>query len=131
MPQEQPNIAMDSTSLYREETYTDRKVGTIRMLLPVTPAGATDESRPIVFTGEAQLMSQMGPVPLNFEIEAQSLAQAIVQYGPAAQAAIARTIQEINDMRRQAASSLVVPGAAGAAGFGAAGFGAGSKIQLP
>ena len=30
---------MDSAQIYREETFTDRKVGTIRRLTPVTAAG--------------------------------------------------------------------------------------------
>ena len=38
------DIAMDSSSLYREETFTDRRVGTLQRLTPVTASGATDTS---------------------------------------------------------------------------------------
>ena len=31
---------MDAKSLYREEIYTDRKMGTLRVMLPVTADGA-------------------------------------------------------------------------------------------
>ena len=42
--------------------------------------GATDGSRPIVYTGEAQIMTQMGPLPITFEIEATTLAEAVEGY---------------------------------------------------
>ena len=34
-----PDIRLDSTQLYREETLTDRRVGTLRRLVPVTADG--------------------------------------------------------------------------------------------
>ena len=37
---------MDSSQIYREETFTDRRVGTIRRLTPVTADGAVDAARP-------------------------------------------------------------------------------------
>ena len=54
---------MDSTQIYREETFTDRKVGTIRRLTPVTADGAADAARPVLFVGQAQVMTPMGAVP--------------------------------------------------------------------
>ena len=44
-----PELKMDPTSLYREDTYTDRKIGTIRVLTPVTADGATDLGRKILY----------------------------------------------------------------------------------
>jgi hypothetical protein len=124
------DISMDASSLYREEIYTDRKIGTIRALVPVTTLGATDGSRPVVYTGEAQIMTQMGPLPINFDIEAKSLAEAVAGYAAAAKVAVERTVRELQDMRRQAASSIVLPGQGGA-GFPPGGLGGGGKIQIP
>ena len=62
--------AMDAKSLYREEIYTDRKMGTLRVMLPVTASGDPDKARPTLYLGEAQLMTNMGPLPISFEIEA-------------------------------------------------------------
>ncbi|MFN3565914.1 MAG: hypothetical protein ACK4V1_08015 [Burkholderiaceae bacterium] len=134
------DIAMDANSLYREEIYTDRKVGTIRVMVPVTAMGATDGSRPVLYSGEAQIMTQLGPLPISFEIEAKTLAEAVERYAETAKAAIERTIKELQEMRRQAASGLVIPGAGGGLG-GAGGLGGpgglppigrgGGKIQLP
>lgn len=124
------DIRMDAATLYREEIYTDRKVGTIRALVPVTTSGATDGARAIAYTGEAQIMTQMGPLPISFEIEATSLAQAVEGYAEAAKVAVERTVRELQDLRRQAASSIVLPGQGGA-GFPPGGLGGGGKIQMP
>lgn len=51
---------MDAANLFREEIYTDRKIGVIRCLVPVTAEGKVDESRKVIYTGEAQIMTQMG-----------------------------------------------------------------------
>jgi hypothetical protein len=42
------DIANDGTSFYREDTFTDRRVGTLQRLTPVTPAGADDSTRPVL-----------------------------------------------------------------------------------
>ena len=124
------DMKMDVATLYREEIYTDRKIGTIRALVPVTANGATDGSRPVVYTGEAQIMTQMGPLPITFEIEAKSLSEAVNGYAAAAKVAVERTVKELEDLRRQAASGIVLPGHGGA-GFPPGGLGGGGKIQLP
>ena len=124
------DIKMDETSLYREEIYTDRRIGTIRAMIPVNTAGDDDTSRPTLFVGEAQIMTQVGPLPVSFEIEAGSLAEAVKGYADAARVAVERTVRELQEMRRQQASSLVLPGQGGA-GFGPGGLGGGGKIQMP
>ncbi|HTT10056.1 MAG TPA: hypothetical protein VMG60_04120 [Burkholderiaceae bacterium] len=123
---------MDATSLWREEIYTDRKVGTIRALQPVAADGKPDALRKPVFVGEAQIMTTMGPLPVSFEIEAVTLGEAVAKYGTAAQVAVERTVKELQDLRRQAASGLVIPQGAGGmgGGFGPGGM-PGGKIQLP
>jgi hypothetical protein len=124
------DIKMDASSLYREEIYTDRRIGTIRAMVPVLPSGATDPGRAVAYMGEAQIMTQMGPLPVTFEIEAKSLTEAVEAYAAAAKGAVERTVKELQEMRRQAASSLVLPGQGGA-GFGPGGLGGGGKIQIP
>ena len=121
---------MDASSLYREDIITDRKVGTIRMLTPLKTDGTTDASRAVVYTGEAQIMTGAGPLPINFDIEAQSLDEAVDKFGGTAKDAIEKTVRELQEMRRQAASSIVVP-QGGVPGLGGGGMGGGGKIQLP
>jgi hypothetical protein len=100
---------MDPASLYREEIFTDRKIGTIRVLTPVGALGAQDTTRKVLYVGETQLLTQAGLLPLVFEIDATSLADAIEKFGAGAVAAVERTRHEIEELRRQAASSIIVP----------------------
>ena len=76
--------------------------------------GEPDASRPILFMGQAQIMTPMGALPLSFEIEADNLAVAIEKFGPAAEVAVQQTMRELQEMRRESASSLVIPDAGGA-----------------
>ncbi|MBQ8828843.1 MAG: hypothetical protein IJ022_01920 [Burkholderiaceae bacterium] len=104
---------MDVTNLYREEIYTDRKLGVIRALVPVTADGEKDATRKVIYTGEAQIMTQMGALPINFEIEAENLAEAVEKYRDSAKAGVEKTMKELQELRRQAASKIVVPGQPG------------------
>ena len=124
--------AMDVDALYQEEVFTDRKVGMIRRMTPVTAEGNRDTARKVLYVGQAEIMTNMGPVPINFEIEAETFAQAIAGFGAAAAAGIERTVQQIQEMRRQQASQLVVPqGGMGGLG-GPSGMPPGrGKIQIP
>jgi hypothetical protein len=107
--------AMDSAQIYREEIFTDRRVGTIRRLTPVTADGAVDSARAILFVGQAQVMTPMGALPISFDLEATTLSGAIAKFGDAAELAVQQTVRELQEMRREQASSLVIPDAAGAA----------------
>jgi hypothetical protein len=122
------NVSMDAANVYREDVYTDRKVGTIRCMTPVNADGSTDGTRGILFLGETQIMTPMGALPVSFEVPATTLAEAIEKYGESAKEGIERTVKEIQEMRRQAASSIVLPGAGG--GLPPGGLGGGGKIQL-
>lgn len=127
------DASMDVNALYQEEVFTDRRVGMIRRMTPVTAEGERDANRKVLYMGQAEIMTNMGPMPISFEIEADSFAQAVSKFGPAAAAGIERTVQQIQELRRQQASQLVVPGGMGGAGGlpgGLPGGGRG-KIQIP
>ncbi len=106
-------IEMDPSQMYREEIYTDRKLGTIRKLTPVLADGRDDGARAVLFSGQSQVMTPMGALPLSFDLEATTLDDAIVKFGAAAEAAVQQTMRELQEMRREQASSLVIPDAAG------------------
>jgi hypothetical protein len=120
--------ALDAASMYREEIYTDRKAGTLRVLVPVTAAGAPDPARATVYTGEAQLLTNMGPLPISFDIDATNLADAVAMYAEAAKTGVERAMRELMEMRRQASSSIVIPQSGALPPSGPLG---GGKIQMP
>lgn len=107
------NTQMDVASLYREEVVTDRKVGTIHVLTPILDSGERDTNRPLLFLGDTQIMTQMGPLPISFEIKAETLAEAVAGYGEAAKQGVRDTIEKLQAMRREAASQIVTPGMPG------------------
>ncbi|MDH4096153.1 MAG: hypothetical protein OEV81_15385 [Betaproteobacteria bacterium] len=125
--------SMDPAALYLEEVFTDRRIGTIRRLTPVKPDATPDVARPVLYVGETQVMTQVGTLPIAFEIPAATLDDAAKQFGPLAKEAIERTMKELQELRRQAASSIVVPqGGLPPGGMGGmGGAGGGGKIQLP
>ena len=125
--------SMDPKALYLEEVFTDRRIGTIRRLTPVKPDATPDVARPVLYVGETQVMTQVGTLPIAFEIPAATLEDAAKQFGPLAKEAIERTMKELQELRRQTASSIVVPqGGLPPGGMGGlGGAGGGGKIQLP
>ena len=125
---------MDAAALYLEETITDRKVGAIRRITPLKRDGERDATRPVLYLGQTEIMTNMGAIPINFEIEAKDLGQAVAGFGKAATQAIEHTVQQIQELRRQASSQLVVPqgGMSGLGGpQGPLSPGRGGKIQIP
>ncbi len=129
---EKSEISMNAHDMYREETYTDNAVGTIRRLTPVDSNGDPDLTRTPQYMGSTQVMTNAGPLPLSFEIEATSFAAAIAGFGAGAKVAFERTMDELREMQRQQASSIVVPGAGGGGfGGGRAGGMGGGKLRVP
>lgn len=125
-----PDPQMDVAALYREEIFTDRKMGTIRRLTPVKADGSTDPARSVLYVGDAQILTQVGTLPLSFEIPAQSLQEAVTKFGPATKQAIEQAMRELQELRRQASSSIVIP-QGGVPPIGPGGVPGGGKLKLP
>ena len=122
------DIRVDPNALYLEEVFTDRRVGTIRRLTPVKKDGTREQSKAVLYVGETQVLTPAGALPIGFEIGAGSLEEAAEKFGSLAREAIERTVKELQEMRRQAASSIVIP-QGGIPPVG--GMGGGGKIQMP
>ena len=112
-PQTQPlsEIKLDEKNLYKEEVYTDLRVGSLKQLTPVTKEGERDLARPMVYIGETQLMSQVGPLPVQTRIEAENLQAAMERFPAAIQTAVEAMIEEVKEHQRKEMSRIVVPGA--------------------
>jgi hypothetical protein len=106
------DINMDAAALYREETFTDRRVGTVQRLTPIDGKGEQDAKRPVLYVGQTQVLTPAGSLPLSFEIPAQSLEEAVQKFGAQAEVALTNTMRRLEELRREAASSIIVPGAA-------------------
>jgi hypothetical protein len=128
MAEEELKLELDVDNLYREEIFTDQKIGTLRQLTPVKSDGSRDDARPILFVGETSLMTPAGTLPIHFRLEGKDLGEAAKQFSDAANKAIQETMEQLRELRRQAASSIVVPDMSKG---GMGGLGGGGKIQMP
>jgi hypothetical protein len=122
-----PEIQLDSQGLYREDVFTDRRAGSIRRLTPVTTDGAEDTTRHVLFSGQTQLLTPAGVLPLAFEIDALTLPEALQKFSDGVKVALEQAIDEAREMRREAASRIVVPDV----GAGPGPSGGGGKIKFP
>jgi hypothetical protein len=135
MPEEERGVeaTMDADSLYHEEVFTDRRVGTLRRLTPVTATGDADPGRDVVWVGQTQVLTPAGAMPLNFEIPGTTLSEAVAGFPDAARDAVEDTMKQLEELRREAASSIIVPegGAGPMGGAGPGGMPGGGKLHMP
>tara|TARA_B100000809_G_scaffold141705_1_gene139247 strand:+ start:79 stop:456 length:378 start_codon:yes stop_codon:yes gene_type:complete len=104
---------MDPDNLFREENFTDQKMGAIRKLIPVKADGSEDSERKIMFFGSAQVMTPMGAMPLNFALEGDTVGAAAEDFAVKAAIAVEQAAKELETMRREQASQIVMPGQSG------------------
>jgi hypothetical protein len=105
------DIKVSTDNLYKEESFTDLKLATIRRLTPVKIDGSADDSREPIFTGMTQLMSPNGPIPVQCIIEgAKNLGEAAAKLPEAIDKAVQAMIAEAKERQREESSRLIVPG---------------------
>lgn len=125
-PMSPDSLAVDIANLYREESYTDLQSASVRVLTPVRPDGSVDPARSAMYIGDTTLMTQMGPIPVQFPLEAATLEQAFSLFPEGVRGAIERLNERAREMAREEASRIMVPGKpAGGGGFGGMGMGPG------
>ena len=112
------NLTMEGDRLYLEEVITDLAAGTIRRMTPIKADGSPDVSRETLYMGQAQVLSAMGPVPIQFELAADNLAEAVEMFGPEAEKAVRRMVDELRELQREQASQIVVPASGAVPGGG-------------
>jgi len=111
------NFNFDKNNLYREESFTDLKIGTLRRMTPVNLNGSEDKSRNTIFVGQTSLMSPNGPVPLQARIQAKEIQQAIKRFPEAMKVAMDQLIEEAKKLQEEAKpksqepeSRIIIPG---------------------
>lgn len=130
---DEQELKFDTDDLYRVEVFTDQKSGSIRRMTPVDGQGNPDPARPVRYIGEASAMTPAGALPLSFELEGESLAEAATGFARGAEQALTETIEELRRMHREQQNSIMVPGqGSGSMGGNSGGFppGGGSPFKL-
>lgn len=103
------DLSVDRNGLYREESYSDLKAASIRKMVPVTEKGLPDESRPALFVGTIQVMTPGGALPIQSQLSATTLEDAVREFPKAMEKALAELLDEIKRMEQEASSRIVVP----------------------
>lgn len=98
---QRPVFEVQKQNMYREEAYTDLHSATIRKLIPVNVDGSPDESRRIVYIGHADLISPQGPIPIQSELQVDSLEKAIEALPNAMGKEADNVREEYNKMQQQ------------------------------
>ena len=116
--QQQPtDLKLDRNNLYKEQTFTDLKVGMIKQMTPVKSDGSVDKTRKSVFVAHTSLMTPGRPLPLQAVIQAKDLQQAIKKFPDAMKTAMERLAEEAQKYQEQQGnriekpdSRIIVPG---------------------
>ena len=103
-------ISADLDNLHREDVFSDMRLATIRRLQPIRHDGSPDPSRPTTYIAETTIVSQLGTDPGQSPIEADSLKDAFPEIPRGDQVAVERLSERAQEMRREEASRIVVPG---------------------
>lgn len=104
------DVRMDINNLYREETITDLRTGTIKVLYPLQSNGQPDDTRSPMFICQTELMSNAGMIPVSAPIEANNLSEALQKFPDAVKQAVDEMIKRVQDYQREQASRIVTPG---------------------
>ena len=103
------DIKFNGENLFKEESFTDLEVGTIRKLTPIHPDGTEDNERKARFTATTNIMTPSGALPLNGEIEADSLEEAIAGFSEAVNKALQKLQDDMMKMQQEQANKIVTP----------------------
>jgi len=95
------DFTVDTNNLYREEAITDLHVASIRILKPIKVDGSDDPTRQPLFFGHTQLMSPQGPIPIQSDLKATNLDEAIKEFPSCMEKAMKEIIESIREMQRE------------------------------
>lgn len=115
--QDSADFKVDRSNLYREESFTDLRGGSIKRFRPVKPDGSDDKGRKTIFVGQTNILTPQGPIPIQGIIQAKELQQAIKKFPEAMEAATEQLIEQAQKYRekeqsmiQKRESRIIVPG---------------------
>ena len=107
-------LEVNVNNLFREETITDMKYASIRVLTPIKLDGSDDDSRKVVYIASTQVMSPYGTIPVHTPVEADSLADACAKFPEEINKAVAKMMEDAQRMeqqrQQQEQSRIITPG---------------------
>jgi hypothetical protein len=108
------DFKVDTKNLYNEESVTDLKVASLRVLKPIHLDGSADTSRKVIYIGHTQLMSPQGPIPIQAMLKADNIKDAIEEFPEAMKQSMKEMIDRVQKMQAQMNekndSRIIMPG---------------------
>ncbi len=102
-------LQVKQNNLYLEESFTDLDMASIRRLTPVKPNGIKDKSRKPIFVGHTQLMTPQGSLPIQSQLEAKNLKEALEEFPAAMKISIEKMLENLRKMQQKEESRIIVP----------------------
>ncbi len=103
------DFSIDKSSLYREETITDMRSGTIRLMTPLLPDGGEDKGRASVYIGSTTLMTPQGPLPIQARLMANNFDEALNVFPGTMRKAVEQFIEEARKIQEKEESRIITP----------------------
>jgi hypothetical protein len=103
------DLQVKQNNLYLEESFTDLDIASIRRLTPVKPNGIKDKSRKPIFVGHTQLMTPQGALPIQSQLEAKNLKEAMEKFPEAMKISIEKMLENLKQMQQKEESRIIVP----------------------
>jgi hypothetical protein len=100
---------IDRSNLYREESFSDLKNGSIKRFTPIKADGSEDKSRKTRFIGNTSILTPNGPLPIQGDIPAKDLQQAIKKFPEVMEQAMDQLIEEVKKYQEQERSRIQKP----------------------
>ena len=102
-------LQVNQSNLYLEETFTDFDMASIRRLTPVKPNGIKDKSRKPIFVGHTQLMTPQGALPIQSQLEANNLKEAMENFPETMKISIEKMLENLKKMQQKEEPRIIVP----------------------
>ncbi len=108
---DESNMAsLDLNNLYREESFSDHKVATLKKMIPIKTDGSDDTSRAPFFVAQTHVMTGAGPLPVQAKIEASTFEEVAEKMPDAIKEAVQKMIEDVQKAQLEEASRIVTPG---------------------
>ena len=94
-------LPLNEHDLYEIRLISDDKAGELKWYVPVSVLGYQDPTRAYKFKGMTMINTPQGPRPLEFEIEATNLSDALIEWPRKLEAQIRSMQSQMEEAHRQ------------------------------
>ena len=102
------DIQFNGDNIYKEETFTDLEVGTIRKLTPIKADGSEDPDRKASFSATTNIMTPSGALPSMVKLKPKLSRKRLPDF-QAVNKALQKLQEDMMKMQQEQANKIVTP----------------------